>query len=254
MPRNTKKSGFTIAVSAFAALFVIAIGVVVVLASNANSQAAVANQPANMAYGAVSIAEEGVVLSEGVEGVEAVDELPASEDVLDVRVYLDYLCPFCQQFELQYGAGLEALAANGEARVSYFPVAILDPASANTRYSTRAANAASCVAQYDPNSFSAFHMAMFVGQPGEGASGLTDDEIIGVYNSVGGSSTDVEQCIVNEDFRGWTKLITDTALESVSPLGEPLRGVPAVIVDGELFSGNEEFTAFMERKRAERNS
>jgi hypothetical protein len=164
------------------------------------------------------------------------------------------LCPFCQQFELQYGAGLEALAASGQARVSYFPVAILDRASANTRYSTRAANAASCVVEHDPNAFSAFHMEMFVSQPGEGVSGLTDDEIYDIYTSVGGSSDAVNQCIVNEDFRGWTKLMTDSALANVPPIGIPLQGVPAVIVDGERFDGSGDFTAFIERKLAERNS
>ena len=54
-----------------------------------------------------------------------------------VDAYIDYLCPYCREFELGSGPALRTLITERKIRVAYHPMAFLDRAS-TTRYSTTA--------------------------------------------------------------------------------------------------------------------
>ena len=85
-----------------------------------------------------------------------------------VDAYIDFLCPFCLQFELS-GDTLADLVSGGQASIAYHPMNFLDEAS-TTGYSTRAAAASGCAA--DQDRFTEFAHALFVHQPPEGGPGL----------------------------------------------------------------------------------
>ena len=70
---------------------------------------------------------------------------------MTVTTYVDYMCPACNQFETENAALLDDLREKGEVKVEYVPIAILDRFSQGTRYSTRSAGAAYCVAEHDPD-------------------------------------------------------------------------------------------------------
>ena len=91
-----------------------------------------------------------------------------------VDMYIDFLCPFCQRFELNAADALAALTENHQATLVYHPMNFLDEAS-TTRYSTRASAAAGCAS--DLGRFVEFTHQMFVQQPEEGGPGLSDTEI-----------------------------------------------------------------------------
>src|ERR1700720_1623875 len=60
-----------------------------------------------------------------------------------VDTYIDFLCPFCRQFELSSGEALATMVADGLISLAYHPMNFLDAAS-TTRYSSRAAASSGC--------------------------------------------------------------------------------------------------------------
>ena len=94
-----------------------------------------------------------------------------------VDAYIDFLCPFCRQFELSSGSTLAGLVASGQISLAYHPMNFLDPAS-NTHYSTRAAASSGCAS--DGGRFAEYAHALFVSQPPEGSAGLTDAQLAGL--------------------------------------------------------------------------
>src|SRR5665647_3265056 len=92
----------------------------------------------------------------GPEGVAGAVHGAAPGAVV-VSVYVDYMCPYCGQFEQVNGPILDQLRGEGTIVVEYHPVSILDEASLGTAYSTRAAAAAALVADQAPEAFVAFN-------------------------------------------------------------------------------------------------
>lgn len=111
-----------------------------------------------------------------------------------VSLYEDFLCPHCRDFEQQYGPTINQLIDSGAIRADYYMVAILDSPS-NGNYSSRAANAAYCVADESKDAFRRFHAALFAQQPGETGSSFPDDaRLIELARQAGAAGT-VPDCI-----------------------------------------------------------
>jgi protein-disulfide isomerase len=208
------------------------------------------NGPANMA-------SDGIVIGQGLvaqptEALDAgADPVPTAEDpaVAQIRVYVDYLCPFCGDFERANAEQIKSLLESGAATVEIHPIAILSGRSAGTQYSLRAANAAACVADTAPDSFWAFNSALFADQPAEGTPGLTDDELIALAETAG--AADVADCIENQDFAGWVESATDRATSGPLPNAsiEKVTETPTILVNERRYTGSledtEEFRAFV---------
>ena len=129
---------------------------------------------------------------------------PADSDVIPIQIWVDYLCPVCGEFEKANAAQIETLVESGVATLEIHPVAILDRAAQGSRYSSRAANASACVANYSPNQFFEFNALLFENQPEEGTTGLTDDELIGLTEEVNVlTASTVAKCITDEKFKSW---------------------------------------------------
>ena len=95
-----------------------------------------------------------------------------------VDTYVDFMCPYCNQFEQAEGETIRQLIDDGSITLNVHPVSILDRVSQGTQYSTRSASAAYCVAESDPDALLDFITAMYAQQPAESSPGLTDDEIV----------------------------------------------------------------------------
>ena len=148
-----------------------------------------------------------------------------------VDVYQDYLCPYCGQFERANRDDLESLVADGTVRLRLHLMNFLDPQSAGTKYSTRAANAAVTVAQLEPDKLVAFNAALYEHQPSEGSRGLSDDEIAQLARNVGVSDT------VTEKFAAGA----GDALVAASNAAADAAGVqstPTVKINGQELGGN----------------
>ena len=124
-----------------------------------------------------------------------------------VDTYVDFMCPICNQFEQSYGPVLDELVQSGEITLKIHPIAILDRSSQGTEYSTRAANAAYCVAVDDIANVPAFVKALYAQQPAELTAGLDDATLASIATSAGASDA-VSSCITDGTYRKYVDYVT----------------------------------------------
>jgi protein-disulfide isomerase len=236
------------------------LAVVALVAWNVWSQQEIASTgPANMlSDGIVLAGAESAVTPVTTAPLEAGEEpVPTDEaatragGVVTVDLYVDYLCPYCGQFETANMANLQSWLTQGAITLEIHPVAILDSSSAGSEYSSRAANAAACVADEDPDRFLAVHEALFAKQPAEGTTGLSDDELRELVTGAGVTDDDVLACITSGEFRPWVAAATERATTGAlanSSLAK-LSSTPTVLVNGEQYTGKPDdadaFVAFI---------
>ena len=204
--------------------------------------------------GPENMASDGIVLT-GVDGAITVVETPAlaagatpkatvhdeSGEVANIVTYIDYLCPFCGQFETTNSESIRTMVESGAATLEVHPVAILTNKSAGTQYSLRAANAAACVAENSPEAFLDFNQLLFENQPEEGSTGLTNDELKEFVGQSGASSTSkIDTCIDDAQFKAWVQAATNRALTEPVPNSdlESITGTPTVLVNGKQYVGS----------------
>ncbi|MEH6780897.1 MAG: thioredoxin domain-containing protein [Rhodoglobus sp.] len=208
------------------------------------------NQPAGP--GPRNFASDGIQLNQGFIATPTdarasdADPIPNQRDeesgVLDIQMYVDYLCPICGAFEQTNADYIESLVENGAATLEIHPITILDRLSQGQRYSSRAANAVACVADSSPNDFYKYHNTLLSEevQPAENTAGLSNDELIAVLDVAGVEATDeIVECINDETFKPWVKNSTARALSDPIPntdLG-PVTGTPTVLVNGLKYEG-----------------
>ncbi|MGV8857837.1 DsbA family protein [Rhodoglobus sp.] len=208
------------------------------------------NQPAGP--GPKNFASDGIQLNQGfiatpTDALDADAEPIASvpdegSGVLDIQMYVDYLCPICGSFEQTNAEYIEGLVDNGAATLEVHPITILDRFSQGQRYSSRAVNAVACVADSSPNDFYAYHKLLLSEevQPAENTSGLSDDDLIALLDTVGADSVPaISECIQDETFKSWVKNSTARALSGPLPNTDvpQVTGTPTVLVNGLKYEG-----------------
>lgn len=140
----------------------------------------------------------------------------------EVDVFVDFMCPICGDFEDAYGEQLQSAAASDDITLNIHPISILDRYSQNTKYSTRAAGAAYCVAENAPDSFLDFFNFMFSNQPEENTAGYTDEELASYAEQVGaGAAAD---CIADGTYMNFVRDQTNQ---------HEIQGTPTVEINGE---------------------
>lgn len=140
-----------------------------------------------------------------------------------IDAFIDFLCPFCRQFELSSEPTLARLVADGMVSLVYHPMNFLDEAS-TTKYSTRAAAAAGCAA--DQGRFAEYAHVLFVNQPPEGGPGLSDAELAGIGRAAGLDDAAFAACVSDGRYLDWAPYVTARAAE----LG--VEATPTVLVEG----------------------
>ena len=222
-------------------LIIVALGIVaVVTLIIISSIRPPARGPLNMASDGIVIGQEFTAESTPAleAGEEPVRSTPAEDDPIAIEVYLDYQCPFCRDFEETNADQIANLVEQGVATVEYRPVAILDRASAGSRYSTRSANAAACVANYAPDSYYDVNAALFQRQPEEQTEGLTDEQLIALVEDAGATDERIATCITDERFENWVAAATERATSDPALEDENgAFGTPRILVNGELYEG-----------------
>lgn len=161
----------------------------------------------------------------------------AGTDVPNIQVYLDYQCPFCKEFELPNQSQIESWVSQGMATIEIHPISFLDGRGTPNEYSSRAANAAVCVAELSPNSFFKFNSLLFANQPEEGVAGPDNSELFERAKEAGVSNaSEVEACIKDKRYGAWMADITAKALnENIPGTQYRVEGTPFVMVNNEPF-------------------
>ena len=148
-----------------------------------------------------------------------------------VTVFLDFMCPFCGQFDRANGSDLAAAVDAGTAKIEMHPMSFLDDSSSGTRYSTRAANAFVTIANHDPATAFAFSQLLFANQPAEQSAGLTDARLAELATQAG-APADVVATFAKQTYQPWVAKITQQAFDS------GIKGTPTVKINGQVFSGD----------------
>jgi protein-disulfide isomerase len=93
-----------------------------------------------------------------------------------VTFYEDFLCPACGNFERGFGPTVSKLIDSGAIAADYYMVGLLSRPQ-NDDYSSRAGNAAYCVADESIDAFRRFHTALYTAnvQPSETGTTFPDD-------------------------------------------------------------------------------
>ena len=140
-----------------------------------------------------------------------------------VDAFIDFLCPYCQRFELSAGPALAGLVADRLISLAYHPMNFLDQAS-TTNYSTRAAAASGCAA--DSGRFLDYAHALFVHQPPEGGPGLSDAELAALGGGAGLTGAAFAGCLSDAPYLDWPPYVTARATAA------GVSATPTVLVAG----------------------
>lgn len=228
------------------------VGVIIFTSVSASNNVAA---PKNMSSGGILLqkSDQAVVTPAVAQG----EQPTPTKQTLDgktahIQIWLDYQCPYCDEFETTNADQMKQMMADGTATLEIHPVAILD-STQNKNYSTRAAAAAMCVANYDPDKFFDINSALFANQPDEQTgTGLTNSEILKVFKDAGVSSTQITDCVNDQRFAKFVTARTQAAATN-SQLVNPTSGgfgTPTVFVNGERYSGGftdaTQFAAFVQ--------
>lgn len=160
-----------------------------------------------------------------------------------ITIYQDLQCPYCEQFEEANDAQLSQWLDAGTATLEIHPISFLDQSSSGNKYSTRAANALACVANYDPKDFFKVNKALYDNQPEEGSNGRTDKQIIATLKKGGASGSKISDCVTSQKFVGWVKSSTDRTIKPGTKIPNstytvPSQGfsTPTIIVNKQLYN------------------
>jgi protein-disulfide isomerase len=239
---------------------VLAAVVIIVLVVNTSSRSA--TPIASTDAGPKNMATDGIVFH-GVSGtVEPVSTagIPAKSTPSPVATsdadrsakvisYIDWACPVCKQFEDTYSTQILDLVAQGKATLEVHPVAILDRNFQNSRFASRAANAAACVANYDPSQFLAVQTEFYDNQPAEGTTGLTNSQIKALIVKAGVDDPRLASCVDNESFKSWVTATTSRAVADASLVSPSAQGfgTPTVLVDGKVWDNSTKLMTLIDR-------
>ncbi|UFU03539.1 DsbA family protein [Ruania suaedae] len=163
----------------------------------------------------------------GADGVGA-----ANDDEPAVDIYVDFMCPFCGQFEEINGPDMAQAAAEGEATVIYHPLDYLDRLSNGTEYSTRAANAFAVTATEAPEAALDFMAAMFANQPAENSTGLTDEEIAQIAVDAG-VPQEVADSFSEGTYSEWVEVASEQARR------DGYSSTPTIVIEGDEWGTTE---------------
>ncbi len=148
-----------------------------------------------------------------------------------VQVYVDFMCSHCKNFEDTFAGDIEEINAGDSTVVETVPVAIMDRVSPDA-YSTRAANAAFCVADENPSGVAGFMASVFAVQPTTTADPFpSNDDLIAMASENGAEG--IADCVNNLEHEADVKNNT-RAMPANPETGQ--RGTPTLTLDGEYFS------------------
>ncbi|MEV8212497.1 thioredoxin domain-containing protein [Leifsonia sp. NPDC077715] len=231
---------------------VLAIIGVVIFTSVGGAGSSAAN-PKNMASGGLLLtssttATETPAIKSGAQPTPTKMQLDGK--TAHIQIWLDYQCPYCDQFETTNNTQIKQWLDEGSATLEIHPVAILD-SSQNKQYSTRAAAAMSCVANSQPSKFFDLNAALFANQPDEQTgTGLTNAELLKIFKDNGVDSKSITDCVNNQTYADFITNMTQDATTN-SQLKNPTSGgfgTPTVFVNGERYQGGftnaQQFAAF----------
>lgn len=153
-----------------------------------------------------------------------------------IVIYQDYQCPVCKLFEDPNTTQIKAWVESGLATVEYHPISFLDGQSLNN-YSSRANNAALCVANSQPEKFFNVNALLYANQPQENSAGPSDTDLKSTLVGAGVSMNDeIKTCIDQKRYGKYIENRTSKAFSQPAVTGKEIpRGTPYVLINGNVY-------------------
>lgn len=235
-------------------LAIVAIVILVIVNTNSGSASVASTTgPKNMATNGIiftgSNGKAVPVLTSGIPAKGTAKPVAAtnSNGTPKVVTYIDWSCPSCKQFEAAYSTKLLGLVASGKATLEIHPISILDSHYPGSRYASRAANAAACVANFHPDDFLAVQAEFYDNQPDEGTKGLTNDQIKALVVKGGVTDAKVASCIDQETFKSWVTAATNQTLANKALSTDGSFGTPTVVINGKKWDQSGDLISRLEK-------
>jgi protein-disulfide isomerase len=240
--RKERNKSLTLRVSLIVGILVAVSLIAVAIISGVNQQAATSAGPANLIY------DNGIKIGANLEAFTKTQTpaptpsagASAGKTVPNIVIYMDYQCPICQTFEQGNSDQLRQWVKSGAATVEYHPISFLDGRGSPNTYSSRAANAALCVANYSPNQFFDFTAALFAHQPAEGTPGPENPALVQRTTQLGvQQASKIADCINNKTYGKWLENTTSTVLGSnyrIKGTNIAVTGTPTISVNGKQYA------------------
>ncbi|MGH3967576.1 MAG: DsbA family protein, partial [Mycobacterium sp.] len=169
--------------------------------------------------------EEGHAQAIRVTSSRLITKSGVAEPKAVVAFYEDFLCPACGNFERTFGPTVAKLIDSGAIAADYYMVGLLSRPQ-NDDYSSRAGNAAYCVADVSVDAFRRFHTMLFSKnlQPDETGNTFPDNAQLIEHARVAGVVGTVPDCINSGKYIPMVEALPSTS---------GIRGTPTVRINGE---------------------
>ncbi len=181
-----RKRNLAVQIGLTAIVVIFAVGLVLYIVMGADKK------PASGEAKSIRVASSNVITKEGTSDPKAV-----------ISLYEDFLCPACGNFEKTIGPTVNKLIDSGAVAADYYMVSILD--RQGDGYSTRASNAAYCVADESTDAFRRFHAALYAQQPEEGVGPFPDNARLTEVARQAGAGGGVPDCIKGDRYTEMAK-------------------------------------------------
>src|SRR4051812_25972430 len=139
------------------------------------------------------------------------DGIVVGSGPVPIDAFIDFLCPFCRQFEERSAGLLKRLVDDDIVTIAYHPLGFLDRLSVPDGYSTRAA--AASAAASDADMFVPYKDALFANQPEEAGPGLDDEELVELGRLVGIDDMRFADAVFSGTYHPWVRFVTELAIE-----------------------------------------
>ncbi len=174
----------------------------------------------------------------------------AAADAPVLEVWEDFQCPACAAVEQANGAGIAALAEEGEVQLIWRPATFLDrvndggdPAVANS--SSRAVAAWGCA--IDQGKVVEFHDALFANHPEVEGDGYTDEQLAVVAGDAGIEGADLEAfqtCVAEGTYLDWATNAGVTFSNSGAG-GTPYATLDGVVIENPILADDAALREFI---------
>lgn len=143
-----------------------------------------------------------------------------------VVIYEDFLCPYCDQFELASSDQLAQLAQQGKVYLDYRPFHLLQPA-----YSSQALNAFAVVLKTSgPEVAKKYHDLLYRNQPSEEGPFPAMSKLVDLAVQAGADESKVKAGIEDTSSQ---KSWVDGATQAAEDAG--VQGTPTILLDGKTY-------------------
>lgn len=232
--KGERRKRLAIQIGVVAAIVVAVVLIVVALVSGNNHSEKTQATPTNMSF------DGGIKIGTDLKAfTRTTTPTPADgKAVPNIKIFVDYQCPVCQAFEVPNSSQIESWVKTGAATIEIHPISFLDGRGSPNEYSSRAANAAICVAEYSPDNFFKFNSLLFENQPAEGTAGPENKDLIVRAKDAGAANIDkITECINDKSFGNWISDTTDKVLSEPLPGTDlTVEGTPYILVNGQPYT------------------